>query len=326
MALLPFSARNDARDTVHALFAAYKARAAREPMHDWRRDHLGASLIGHKCDRFLWLSFRWATNPKHSGKQLRLFERGNREEEWIIEDLRAAGLTIQDADPKTGTQRRVSFGGHVGGSIDGLALGVHASPRRWHLLEIKSHNRKNFEKLVMDGVKRSKPEHYAQMLVYLLGVGLEAALYVAVCKDSDDIYMEIVPIDRAKAEDLVERGQRIAMSTQAPDRLVDSEYPPCLYTSAEGQEWKCQHYDLCHGSRIPERNCRTCIHAQPQDGGTWRCKNLDKEIDSDEQREGCKLYFPIPAMLNAQLVETRSSTEAVFQFDDGTQVTIGGGG
>jgi hypothetical protein len=325
MALLPFSARNDARDTVHALFAAYKARAAREPMHDWRRDHLGASLIGHKCDRFLWLSFRWATNPKHSGKQLRLFERGNREEEWIIEDLRAAGLTIQDADPKTGTQRRVSFGGHVGGSIDGLALGVHASPRRWHLLEIKSHNRKNFEKLVMDGVKRSKPEHYAQMLVYLLGVGLEAALYVAVCKDSDDIYMEIVPIDRAKAVDLVDRAKRIAMSAVAPAKS-DMEYPPCRYTSADGQTWLCQHYELCHGTKIPERNCRTCIHAMPQDGGGWLCSHHSRVIDSDEQREGCPRYFPIPKMINAQIVDGSTSAEAVFQFADGTTVTIGGGG
>jgi len=24
------------------------------------RSHLGASMLGHPCDRWLWLSFRWA--------------------------------------------------------------------------------------------------------------------------------------------------------------------------------------------------------------------------------------------------------------------------
>lgn len=325
MALMPFSARDDVRSTVRALFAAYEARAAREPGMDWRRDHLGASLLGHQCDRFLWLSFRWATNPRHNGQQLRLFERGHREEKWIVEDLRAAGLTIEDVDPKSGAQRRVTFGGHVGGSLDGIALGVPAAPRRWHLLEVKTHNRKSFDRVAKDGVKRAKPEHYAQMLIYMRGSGLEAALYVAVCKDNDDIYMEIVPIDRAKAEDLVERGQRIAMSTQAPDRLVDSEYPPCLYTSADGETWHCQHYGLCHRTKVPERSCRTCTHAEPLLGGYWICRLRDKALDSAEQRAGCARYFPIPAMLNAQLVETSSvSGLAVFQFADGTTVTIGG--
>ena len=44
------------------------------------RAHLGASLLGHPCDRYLWLMFRWAVIEKFDGRILRLFQRGQREE------------------------------------------------------------------------------------------------------------------------------------------------------------------------------------------------------------------------------------------------------
>lgn len=59
---------------------------------DGRRNHLGASLIGRKCRRELWYSFRWATDVKHSGRMVRLFNRGHREEERFVEWLRAVGV------------------------------------------------------------------------------------------------------------------------------------------------------------------------------------------------------------------------------------------
>src|SRR6188472_1125091 len=85
-----------------ALHAAYEQRAAAAAPgsnEDWRRNHLGASIIGHDCDRYLWLSFRWALNPQHEGRLLRLFSRGDREEAWIVQDLRDAGFSVVDRDP-----------------------------------------------------------------------------------------------------------------------------------------------------------------------------------------------------------------------------------
>jgi hypothetical protein len=50
------------------------------------------------------------------------------------------------------------------------------------------------------GVKVSKPMHWAQMQVYMLGTKIERALYVAVCKDDDRIYTERVKYDRSRQE------------------------------------------------------------------------------------------------------------------------------
>ena len=36
------------------------------------RPHMGCSQLGHPCDRWLWLSFRWAIQPQFPGRILRL--------------------------------------------------------------------------------------------------------------------------------------------------------------------------------------------------------------------------------------------------------------
>src|SRR5688572_4793950 len=63
------------------------------------RWHLGASIIGHECSRYLWFSFRWcardegeatkrdANSHANLGRKLRLFNRGHREEARFIEYL-----------------------------------------------------------------------------------------------------------------------------------------------------------------------------------------------------------------------------------------------
>ena len=103
---------------------------------DWRRAHLGASMIGRPCLRQLWYNFRWWTAPNFPGRVLRLFERGHREEPWLADDMRAAGLTVETEDPETGDQFRCSWaGGHFGGSGDGKVLGVPESPYKVHIWE-----------------------------------------------------------------------------------------------------------------------------------------------------------------------------------------------
>ena len=82
---------------------------------DEPRGHLGCSLLGHPCERWLWLSFRWAVKEKFQGRILRLFRRGNNEENIIISDLEAIGvnntLTLgrMSAGPLTALSRAASL-------------------------------------------------------------------------------------------------------------------------------------------------------------------------------------------------------------------------
>ena len=134
--------------TLSAIYASFEARQG-----DGFRDHLGASLIGKSCARALWYDFRWATPARHTGRILRLFETGQLEEARLVRDLRATGATVLEVDPETGRQFRVeAHGGHFGGSLDAVALGLLEAPKTWHVVEFKTHSAKSFAELVGKGV------------------------------------------------------------------------------------------------------------------------------------------------------------------------------
>jgi len=245
------------------------------------RSHLGCSQLGHKCDRKLWIGLRWAVVEKFSGRTLRLFDRGQREEGRVVEWLASVGVVVRDH------QARVDFGAHVSGSIDGIIYrGVLGAEKTAHLLEIKTHNLKSFKSLQKDGVKKSKPLHWSQMQVYMLGLKLSRALYFAVCKDDDSIYTERIHLDKVSAQGLVARAKRIAVNDRMPEPLSTYE---C--------KW-CAGYDLCHGSRLTNQvNCRTCAHATPTDDSTWNCEKYNSEIPFDYQRKGCDAHVLHPDLV-----------------------------
>ena len=96
------------------------------------RPHMGCSQLGHPCDRWLWLSFRWAVQPQFPGRILRLFRRGQMEEATIVSDLRAIGMDVRTSKQ----QARVDFGAHVSGSIDAIIeSGVPAAPKKRHVAQ-----------------------------------------------------------------------------------------------------------------------------------------------------------------------------------------------
>lgn len=270
--------------TLEAIDAA-TARAA----DDGLRPHLGASLIGRSCDRALWYSFRWSTKPAHEPRILRLFARGQREEENLTGLLRSAGITVMTVDPSTG--RQFSFGnGHFSGSMDGAALGVPDAPKTYHVIEYKTFSVKTFNALATKGVKEAKPEHWAQIQCYCAWAGLERALYVAVCKDDDRLHLERIDADKEAARQLFDRAERIINAPTPPAGISDD---PSYYEC----KW-CDHYALCHGTAAPLPTCRSCTHSTPEPGGTWTCaRHQGKTLSVAEQKQGCQAHRFIPILL-----------------------------
>lgn len=248
------------------------------------RTHLGASLIGKPCARQIWYGFRWARKSHFDGRMLRLFNRGHLEEARIIALLLSIGVQVLQQD-SSGNQFRVSyFGGIFGGSGDGVGLGIPDLPAGTYcLLEFKTHSLKSFKELVEKGVRVKKPEHYSQMQVYLKGMGLGVALYVAVCKDNDEIHMELINLDDAQGEQMVTRAYNIIKLHQPPKRLHESpSYYECRY---------CDDKLLCHGNAQPERNCRTCDNVRINtESGDWSCGQTGEVLSKEFQLKGCDEY------------------------------------
>lgn len=267
------------------IYAALEKSAAAE----LPREHLGASLIGHNCTRFLWLSFRWAFKNNFPGRTLRLFRRGQIEERAVLGDLEQIGAEVRSLNPETGEQYQASSAmGHFGGSCDGMVRNFPHSGKKWHVLEIKTHNKKSFSDLQKKGVKESKPMHWAQMQVYMALFGLERALYFGVCKDDDHIHTERVYHEPEQSTALLDRASKVIAMPDPPEPLGGPDYYECKMCPAKS---------LCHEKQWPEVNCRTCAHATPVADKKWHCGIYGEIPDKAAQFAGCPKHAYIPRLL-----------------------------
>jgi hypothetical protein len=259
---------------------------------DNRRDHLGASVLGNPCTRALWYGFRWATTIKHGGRLLRLFDRGQREEQFIVAQLRRIGIDVMDRDPNTGRQWSYSaIGGHVGGSADALAVGVPQSPTKPHVLEFKTSGTKQFDDLLKRGCEGSKPLHYVQQQCYMHWQGFERSLYVVVCKEDDRVYSERIKYVPEVARAAENKAAVIVRASEPLPKLSeDASYYACKF---------CDHYSGCHQQAVAAVSCRTCISATPElDGNArWSCAHIGRDLTPHQQRQGCPAHRLIPSLV-----------------------------
>lgn len=316
---------------------------------DGRRGHLGGSLIGRKCERELWYSFRWATKPEHNGRSLRLFDRGHREEYRFVNFLEDIGCEVrafserlvyhegsdsysvtpwEEALPpdvndvsnieahigaallkgvKLGQFRIKDGNGHFGGSLDGKVRYVpfmdefEISRDTWGLAEFKTHGEKSFSKLAGkrkwnfalrdferiggEGVKLAKPEHWAQMQTYMFKEKLPYAIYMAVCKDTDELHIEIILAEQLAGAGLIAKGRDIIGMDKPPERLNSSpSWYECKF---------CDFHAQCHFAKEFTKSCRTCVNSKPVLEGQWYCSKYKDNIPFDFQRQGCGAYQPV---------------------------------
>jgi len=287
--------------TVQAIYQWYEDQRQRH------RPHLGASQIGHHCDRFLWYQFRWCESPNFPGRVLRLFDHGDKEEERIVRDLRRIGVTVYEVDPETGKQFTFSAcGGHFGLSLDGVGQGFQESSR-WHNLEFKTANDKKFKELKGKGVKEWNQQYWAQVQVGMELAGLDRTYHFTVNKNDDDMYGERIKLRQSEADHYLNRAERVIFSESPLERVSERpDWYQCKF---------CDMYEICHGDRVAEVNCRTCVHSTPERDGTWSCAKHGKTLTTKEQRAGCNSHLMRP-----DLVPYAKATDAGddwVEYDDG---------
>lgn len=269
--------------TRNQIFKMYEDRADKE-----RRPHLGASVIGHECERHLWLHFRWAKQEQMEGRILRLLETGKLQEQRLIDDLRASGVEVYAPEEQT---NYAAVGGHLGGSMDAAARGLVEAPKTWHVLEFKTASTFSFKKIAKEGVEKAKPQHYAQMQMYMGWAQLDRAMYIVVNKDNDDIYTERVEFSREVFNSMLERAERTIVLEVPPDvPFSGPDSPACKY---------CQFKGMCYGTDAPDVTCRTCVHATPElDGDArWSCKEHDRDLSVEEQLAACSKHLHMPQLV-----------------------------
>lgn len=267
-----------------------------------RRSHYGFSGAGDKCDRALWLRWRWMNEPEFNrdpakltqqqkldaARMSRLVNRGHLEEARFLSLMELVGTHIED--PTTGQERVSAFFGHAGSALDAIMFNSPCIPNEWHLGEFKTMNDKNFKELLQKKVRVKKPEHFTQMQLCMLTRGIYKTLYMVVNKNDDTIYTEVVEFDQIFAQNALTRINRIIYAPSAPPKIHgDPSWHECQF---------CDCKTLCQlKTYVPERSCRSCTAASPcTDSDGWRCSapNFFGELSPETARVGCEQY----SMLN----------------------------
>ena len=258
-----------------------------ETYGDGHRTHLGASLIGDECSRKLWYSFRWVKQEQFTGRMLRLFNRGHKEEARFIEWLEGIGCKVWEVD-ENGDQFRISgVQGHFGGSLDGIVK----LPPEWGieepmLLEFKTSGTGSpFNNTKKKGMKVEKPVHYAQTSTYGAKMGFKYVLYMMINKNDDAIHVEVTELDHNLGAQMEMKAEKIITSQEPLPKISQSKtYMKCSW---------CNFKDICHENGIAEKNCRSCKHAVAAENKEWICTLNNGVIPKDFIPKGCDQHKSI---------------------------------
>jgi len=263
------------------------------------RNYLGMSGIGNECLRAQWFSWRWATKSKVIARVNRIFGRGHAEEASVIKDLNGVGIKvfrrtsgkIVALTGKIGEVQETLYGfeNHAKGHPDGRLLGVIESPKTEHLLEIKTMKDSKFEQLCKattvhdygEGLRKTFLGYFGQVTRYMDKMKLKRTLFVATNKDTQARKYIRIKLDKTYAMVLREREENIVTSERPPVKRFTPDHFKCTW---------CNHHQMCHYDKTPERNCRTCVRADVLSNGKWNCSIRNKRISTVRQLKGCISY------------------------------------
>ena len=207
-----------ARINAHIDAALIAERDAQKP-----RDYLGASRIGEPCTRRL--VYELTKTPADLGKEfagqtLRIFEAGHVFEDLAIRWLRAAGFDLRTQKRDGGQFGFETAGGRIRGHVDGVIVGGPKIGLTWPVLwEHKALKASSWNDTARKGVRASKPVYFAQMQIYMAYMGLEAALFTALNKDTCELYHEYVPLEAADAQALSDKAVDVLCAADAGELL-----------------------------------------------------------------------------------------------------------
>lgn len=204
-------------------------------------------------------------------------------------EWRARSMGVEIPEPRQFSWE--AFDGHHRGNSDGRARNLPDQtawglrPDEWVLAEYKTHNTASFTKVTLNGVFKGKHEHWCQMQRYMEKLNLRLALYGAVCKDTDALYFEYVPYDPTAAVKFDASVRESIYAIKPPVRLSNSpSWFECKF---------CDHRSICHFGAPLNKNCRTCVAAQPVEDGRWRCNRWNAAIPKDVEHDGCDAWVQI---------------------------------
>jgi len=259
-----------------------------------QRGYIGASSIGAACERRIWNQFHWVNAEKMTAKSLKAIADGHYSEEIMAGRLRLVDGISLHTHQENGKQ----FGfedGHIRGHLDGIMQGLEYNPEK-HVWEHKCVNVEKFGKLLKLKV-HDEPNallewdeiYYAQAQLYMHYFNIMWH-YLTVCTPgSRDETSCITAYNAEAANHYIDKAKKIASADKPPPRISEN--------AAWFQCKMCPFPDNCHGGKVAELNCRTCIHSTAIEDSKWVCELHTQELSYEAQKTGCKDHLFNPGLM-----------------------------
>lgn len=250
MVAIPVIYRDPTLVEIHQLYLAKvvakneerRKRKAALP-HDQR--YIGASVIGHECERHIYFDTIGAPqDPPHEvwgDAGLLAAEDGHRSEPVMAERLRMVkGVELHTHDAN-GVQWGFNWG-FMRGSYDGGIRGLLQAPLTWHIWDHKRANSKKFNKLVKlvqanekAALQQWDAGYYAQQVTYMEAEGLERSYLTCSTDGFADITSVRTEANPKYAKALIKKAQRIVEMRRPPAPISKNDNAmPCLFCSHKG--------------------------------------------------------------------------------------------
>lgn len=252
------------------------------------RSHLGASVVGNECLRYLFYHFRWMHKETYDARMLRLFAVGHGLEVRVRHWLKTIGFQFIDGLDETNNQLKFSdLNGHFGGSVDGVFIAPDWGITEPTGLECKTSGTGSpFNNLGKRGMRETKTQHFIQNSVYGKGLNFKNILYVCENKNDSDWYFELIPLDLEVAQDAYKKAHFVIFDAKEPPKKINEKrnFYLCGMCSMQG---------ICHDGISTDVNCRSCRNARPVENAGWFCDHWQQLIPPDAILAACPQHNPI---------------------------------
>ena len=210
-----------------------------------RRRYVGASSIGSPCERKIQYEFTGEPHDdgwKFDARTLRIFQRGHMMESMAALWLADAGFKLT----QTGKDGRpIGFkagGGDFAGHVDRVIIGGMVGLQYPLIWEHKALGSKSWKMIESKGLAKAKPEYADQVAVYQAYLDLtHPAMFMATNADTMEIYIELVPFDKERAQAASDRAVAIIADSKAgalrPRCTDDPTFYACGGCSFKARCW-----------------------------------------------------------------------------------------
>jgi CRISPR/Cas system-associated exonuclease Cas4 (RecB family) len=212
-----------------------KTIAEKKP--DDLRTYIGASSIGHKCNRFLWYQLKGLESDQVPSNIQITFDIGKKLESLILNYLEKSGLNI--VRPETSNNflfyqdiETPIFQGHA----DAVLLSEYHDPI---IIEIKTAKNSSFSKFVKHGLKAWNEIYYAQLQAYMGMSGYKQSILLALNKDSSELHHECVDYDNNYYNELKTKAKIISECNEPPPKINNN----AIFLICN----RCKFKKVCHG-------------------------------------------------------------------------------